>query len=118
MDPARVLVGNYQAAAHEAPTFRAEDFARGGRQVAPDLIEFYTKDDPTSVRVDLWVDDPSQTEAGEIVFEASLQLRSETLSIWSLDEPCEVPVPPGRYHVRVTLVNRGQTSGRMLTDSE
>jgi hypothetical protein len=52
MDPAPVCLGNYQTRLAEKTRFTPSDFRRGGRQITPDLIEFYAKEDTPSIRVD------------------------------------------------------------------
>jgi hypothetical protein len=88
MDPAPVRIGDYQAGLRDRTLFTDSDFRRGGRRVTPDLIEFYVEDDPTAIRVDLWLDRPPHDEGRKAVFETSLHVEQPTVSIWSFEEVC------------------------------
>ena len=118
MDPAPVRLGNYQSGLHDTTLFTDSDFRRGGRQVSPDLIEFYTKDDPTSIRIDLWVDTHPHIEGRERIFEAKLRVEKPTVSIWSFGDPYDATILPGDYKVLLSLVNRGKSSEQSLTEEE
>jgi len=117
MAPAPILLGNVQHAI-DASLPTELNFDCGGRQIASDLIEFYAKDDPASVRIDIWVGDYHELRGREIVFDAPLHVADDSISVRSLDEPFQVHIPSGNYHAWVTLINRGKYSDRMLTEEE
>jgi hypothetical protein len=118
MDPAPVCLGNYRSELADKTLFTESDFRRGGRQIAPDLIEFYAKEDTSSIRVDFWLDSQPDVKGREPVFAARLRVDGPSLSVWSFVEPYDVPVPPGEYDVSITLLNRGKHSERAETDEE
>jgi hypothetical protein len=118
MDPAPVCLGNYRTGLGEKTRFTESDFRRGGRQIAPDLIEFYAKEDIPSIRVDFWLDSQPDVKGREPVFAARLRVDGPSLSVWSFVEPYDVPVPPGKYDVSITRLNRGKHSERALTHEE
>ena len=118
MDPAPVRIGNFKTGSRDRTVFTESDFKRGGRQIAPDLFEFYSKGDPSSIRVDLWMDRPPDIEGREAIFEATLRLEDPKITLWSFVEPYDAPVPAGNYKVAVSLVNRGRFVERTLTDDE
>jgi hypothetical protein len=98
--------------------FSDDDFRHGGRQVTPELIEFYTKGGPIFfVRLDVWL---NARPAGrrEPIFESTLRVDSGTVSIHAFDERFQAPVPPGEYEVSISRVNAGKESQTMLTDDE
>lgn len=117
MAPAPVFLGNVQRAADTAPPTES-NFNRGGRGIASDLIEFYVKDDPTSVRIDIWLEDCHEFRGRETVFDAPLQVVNNSISVRSLDKPFQVRIPSGNYHAWVTLVNQGKYADRLLTEEE
>lgn len=116
--PAPLRLGNHRTRLGESSYFTKADFRRGGRQVTPDLIEFYTRDDPFAIRVDVWLDRQPAVEGREAIFDARLRVEPASLGLWSSDEPLDVPVPPGEYDVSISLVNRGKTTDPSLTDDE
>jgi hypothetical protein len=105
MDPAPVLVGNVDQ--HFNPIFSESQFARGGRSITPDLFEFYTRDDPISIRLDIWTEKRGDPGPHEEVFQAPLQVSGDSLSVLSLDQQFSLPIAPGAYLARVILINRG-----------
>ena len=53
---APVLIGRDEVMDRDQTRFSDDDFRHGGRQVTPELIEFYTKGDPIFfVRLDVWL---------------------------------------------------------------
>jgi hypothetical protein len=118
MDPAPVCLGNYQTGLVDKTPFTPADFHRGGRQITPDLIEFYAKEDTPSIRIDFWLDSQPEIKGREPVFEARLRVEGPSFSVWSFVDPYEVPIPPGEYDVSITRLNRGRHSERALTDAE
>jgi hypothetical protein len=118
MDPAPVCLGSYQTGLADKTRFTPSDFRRGGRQITPDLIEFYAKEDTPSIRVDFWLDSQPDAKGREPVFEARLRVDGRSFSVWSFVEPYEVPIPPGEYDVSITRLDRGKHSERALTDEE
>jgi hypothetical protein len=119
MDPAPVRLGNYQTGLADKTRFTPSDSSRGGRQITPDLIEFYANDDNSpSIRVDFWLDSQPDVEGREPVFEASLRVDGPSFSVWSFVEPFEVAVPAAEYDVSITRLNRGKHRERALTDQE
>jgi hypothetical protein len=117
MAPTPVLLGDVRRAADTAPPTES-NFDRGGRGIAPDLIEFYVKDDPTSVRIDIWLEDCHEFRGRETVFDAPFQVVNNSISVRSLDEPFQVRIPSGDYHAWITLINRGKYADRLLTEEE
>ncbi len=118
MDPAPVCLGSRDARKREWKVFTDADCKRGGRQIDPDWIEFYTRDDPTSVRLDLWIDEHPVVEGQESIFVARLRVDHDSVSLWSFDETYDVKVASGEYDVSVTLINRGKHEDRSLTHEE
>jgi hypothetical protein len=127
MAPAPVYLGSHQKYLEMVRTlprkelrFTPADYQRGGRQMSPEIIEFFTKDDRASVRVDVWVGSEPQGEAdGQAVYAGELRVASEAVQLWSSDDPCTLAVAPGLYDARVTLINRGRCEeGRHLTHRE
>lgn len=120
MPPAPVRLGDPQASLRDDSLFKDEDHEGGGRIVAPDLIEFYPKDDPAGIRLDVILEDPPAEPAGERIFEAPLGLADGALAVSCADarEAVVARVPPGRYHARVWVVNRGVECEESLTDGE
>ncbi|WP_165251233.1 hypothetical protein [Paludisphaera soli] len=120
MPPAPVLIGDPQALLldHGLPT--DEDFDRGGRKITPEVIEFYTKDDPISIRVDVLLDDPPPGAVGEPVFAAPLRIVDAIAMTCGFDEaePPQVAIPSGEYDLNIAVVNRGVEDEGMLTDAE
>ncbi len=118
MDPAPVRLGNYQTGLVDMTRFTPADFRRGGRQITPDLIEFYAKEDTPSIRIDFWLDSQPEVKPREPVYESRLRFEGPPFSIWSFVEPYEVPIPPGGYDVSITRLNGGRHSECILTDAE
>ncbi len=118
MTPAPVVIGASPKLLRRAAPLTKADFSRGGRKLAPDQIEFYSRGDPSAIRVDLWLNSAPQAEVRESVFDATLSVGDTPLCVWSLDEPFNVSVPPGEYDVKITVQNRGKHSDRHLTDDE
>jgi hypothetical protein len=118
MAPAPVLIGNIERVGEGWAAFTDSEYERGGRSLAPDLIEFYGKDDPTSIRVDVWLDSLPLGEDRVAVFDGRLQVEQPRIQVASTHEPYEVSVPLGDYEVSVTLIHRGEHSERFLTDDE
>lgn len=77
-------------------------------QVLPHLVKFHVLEgDPTSIRVDVWVDrDPPQSVERKSVFEGSLRLRREELIITAFDQ-YQLPMSPGDYDVSISVTNLG-----------
>jgi len=118
MDPAPVCLGNYRTRLVDKSRFTPADYRRGGRQITPDLIEFYAKEDTPSIRIDFWLESQPEVQGRESVFKARLGVEGPSLSVWSFFEPYEVPIPPGKYDVSITRLNRGKHSERALTHAE
>jgi hypothetical protein len=119
MEPASICLGNYERAFSDSSRmFTRADFARGGRQVAPDLIEFYAKGDPTAVRVDIWLGNRPAQSGEKEVFAAQLRTESPSATLWSFDEPYQTSIPPGDYRVTVMRINPGKDSSDYLTGGE
>jgi hypothetical protein len=118
MDPAPVCLGNYQTGLVDKTRFTPADFRRGGRQITPDLIEFYAKEDTPSIRIDFWLDSQPEVKRRERVYESRLRVEGPSLSVWSFFEPYEVRIPPGEYDVSITRLNGGRHSERGLTHAE
>jgi hypothetical protein len=118
MDPAPVCLGNYQTGLVHKTRFTPADFRRGGRQITPDLIEFYTTDDEPQIRIDFWLGSQPEVKGREPVFDAKLRVEARSFSVWSFFEPYEVPIPSGEYDVSITRLNRGSHIKRALTDAE
>ena len=114
---APVLLGRDEAMDRDRTRFSDDEFRRGGRQVTPDLIEFYNKATPISVRLDVWLD-ARPTDRHEPIFEGTLRLVNGMISIQGFDERFHAPAPPGDYDVSIRRVNAGQHSHAMLTDAE
>ena len=126
MDPAPVYLGSYQdylevvrspRRADLLPTLADEQ--RGGRRLNPKIIEFYTKDDPISIRVDVWLGSkPKDKMDRTVVYADELQVTSPVVELWSSADPYPLTAEPGLYDVRIMLVHRGHYEGRILTDRE
>jgi hypothetical protein len=114
---APVRIGRDDAMDRDGSQFNDDEYNRGGRQMAPDLIEFYTKTDLASVRLDVWLDTPP-TRPHEPIFEATLRLDTGKIWVHAFDERFYAPVPPGHYDVSIRRVNAGKDSSEMLTDDE
>ena len=126
MDPAPVCLGNYKdylarldASSYGDMVFTKEDFANGGRMIGNEILEFYSQDDPTSIRVDIWVDRmPTHGMETEKVYANTLIVDKSPVNIWSFDEPCTLEMEPGRYDVQIVLVNRGKYPEESLFDRD
>jgi len=118
MDPAPVVLGDEEAADRDLTTSDDADFRRGGRRIAPGLFEFYAKGDPTSIRVDLWLEDPPRAEDREPVFETTIDVGDHPFMVRSFDLTYHAPVPPGEYVATVGRVHPGRAEDRALTDRE
>lgn len=120
MPPAPVRLGDPLAVRTDGSLPQHEDYERGGRVISPELIEFYTKGDPSSIRIDVSLHDRPAEAAGELVFDASLRLVEGVLAVSCADAREAIPakVPPGRYRTRIWVVNNGVESERSLTDGE
>ena len=115
---APLLIGRDEVMDRDQTRFSDDDFRHGGRQVTPELIEFYTKGDPIFfVRLDVWL---NARPAGrrEPIFESTLRVDNGTVSIHAFDERFQAPVPPGEYEVSISRVNAGRQSQTMLADDE
>ncbi|MFO0942547.1 MAG: hypothetical protein U0930_17565 [Pirellulales bacterium] len=126
MDPAPILLGNYSGylglvKSGSFPSFKNSDSAHGGRMIGEELIEFYSKDDPTSVRVDVWIDREPASDSGsesEKVYSGMLTAMSSKIQLWSLSEPYSFTIDPGVYDVEILLVNRGKYENGPLPDRQ
>jgi hypothetical protein len=118
MDPAPVLIGGNRVESGDWTPFTREEYERGGRQMGPDLFEFYTKGDATWIRLDLCLDEPPRVVPREVVFEARLRLDHPRILVRSFDRSYPAAIPTGEYDVTVTLVNRGKDEERSLTERE
>lgn len=127
MDPAPICLGSYEeylarldaSSSFRDLAFTEEDYANGGRMIGNELLEFYSKDDPSGVRIDIWLDrKPTHDLEAEKVYSNTLTINKSPVSIWSFDEPCTLEIKPGRYDVDVVLVNRGKYSEVFLFDRE
>ncbi len=115
---APLQLGRDKALDRDWSLFSDADFRRGGRQLAPDLVEFYAKPTaPVSLRLDVWLD-TQPTDRRESVFDATLDLDDGKLSIQGFDERFHVSMPPGHYNVSITRVNAGEESDLILTHGE
>src|SRR5690242_19582338 len=91
MQPAPVCLGSLDdalALLRSPPrgsyTFTPADFQRGGRQVGDTVVEFYTKDDPTSIRIDVWVNRQiDDADTGEPIYQGILQVKGNKVNLWS-----------------------------------
>jgi hypothetical protein len=118
MEPAPVILGKPESALHDWTPWTEEEFESGGRQLGPTRFEFYAKADPLSIRLDLRLVEPPARADREHVFEATLQVQDDRISVSSFDTFYSAPIPTGKYNVKVTRVNPDVESDRMLTDSE
>lgn len=118
MDPAPVVLGDEEAADRDLTFSDDADFGRGGRRIAPGLFEFYAKGDPTSIRVDLWLEEPPRAEDREPVFETTIEVGDHPFMVRSFDLTYHAPVPPGEYVATVGRVHPGRAEDRALTDRE
>lgn len=124
MDPAPILLGSYSRYVElvKAKSFRMftnDEYSRGGRMIGNDILEFYSKDDPTSVRIDVWVDRKPPADSGfEKIYSDTLIVNSSVLDIWSLEDNCSLNLSPGEYAVEILLVNRGKYETPSLTARE
>lgn len=126
MDPAPVCLGSYDdylarldASSYGDMVFTKEDFANGGRMIGNEILEFYSQDDPTSIRIDIWVDRmPTHGMETEKVYANTLIVDKSPVNIWSFDEPCTLEMEPGRYDVQIVLVNRGKYPEESLFDRD
>jgi hypothetical protein len=116
MQPAPVMIGE-DVLMQGFTLFTDDDYQSGGRQLSPKSFEFYAKGDPLSVRVDLWLEEPPAVEDRETCFEATLQLRSGSITVGSFDTFLSSPILHGNYEVTVTRVHLDCLSDRRLTDS-
>jgi hypothetical protein len=126
MDPAPVCLGSHQAyleilrsgrQGYPLPT--EAEFRRGGRHVGSSIIEFYSKDDPTSIRVDIWLDSKPNDKIGrESIYSDQLQVPFRAVELWSSHDPYALALEPGTYNVGITVVNRGKCERRSLTHRE
>ena len=98
--------------------FTDEDFRRGGRQLGRDRFEFYSKGDPSSIRLDVWMGDVPLVVGREPVFDAALRLDAGRVQFECSGSQYDLAVPTGEYDVSVTLVHRGREDDRLLTDAE
>ncbi len=112
MDPAPVRIGDIAGSdARHDPSFipfTHREWEQGGRQLDPTLFEFYSKGDPTSIRVDLWTEPPPPVADREPIFTARLRIEKPRTQISSFVDPFDAPIPPGDYDVAVTVVHRGE----------
>jgi hypothetical protein len=127
MAPAPVYLGSHQkylemlrSLPRKGLRFTPADDQRGGRQMSPEIIEFFPKDDRCSVRVDVRVGSgPEGAADRQAVYDGELRVTSHAVELWSSDNPCSLAVAPGLYDVRVTLVKRGRCEeDRDLTHRE
>jgi hypothetical protein len=115
---APVTLGRDKAMDRDWARFSDDEFRQGGRQVAPDVIEFYIKEQTIFfVRLDVWLN-TRPTGRREPIFEGTLRLDNGMISLQAFDERFHAPVPPGDYDVSISRVNAGKHSDTMLTDAE
>lgn len=126
MDPAPVWLGSYRdylevvrSSRRKDLLFTRADYQRGGRRLNPTIIEFYTKDDPISIRVDIWLgSEPKDKMDRTVVYADELQVTSNVVELWSSTDPYSLAVAPGLYDVRIMLAHRGHYERRILTERE
>ncbi|PQO39001.1 hypothetical protein C5Y96_03785 [Blastopirellula marina] len=127
MDPAPVCLGSYDdylarldaSSSYLDMAFTEEDYANGGRMIGNEILEFYSLDDPTGIRVDIWVDrQPMHGVKPENIYANTLTIEKSPVNLWSFDEPCTLEIEPGRYDVEIVLVNRGKYSEEFLFDRD
>lgn len=127
MDPAPICLGNYSnylarldaSASYLDMTFNEEDYANGGRMIGDEILEFYSKGDPTSVRIDIWIDHkPTYKAETEKLYSNTLTVSKSPLDLWSFDEPFTLEIKPGQYEVEIVLINRGKHSEESLFDRD
>jgi hypothetical protein len=105
---APVKLGDHKSFATEIPMFTPDEYERGGRQIAPNLIEFYPPTNAISLRVDVWLEEArTQERVGSLVFRGSLDLTGPRVDIWTFEEPYPMVVPSGEYDAEIRLVNEG-----------
>jgi hypothetical protein len=127
MDPSPVWLGSHhkyleivRSSRQEDMRFSLAEYQQGGRQLSPEILEFFAKDDRPSIRVDVWVgSEPGDKMDRQAVYGGELQVTSPAVELWSLGDPCTLVIEPGLYDVRVVLVNRGRCeAGRYLLHRE
>lgn len=124
MDPAPIMLGDYAVylglvKSRSYPLFTKSDIAQGGRMLGEELLEFYSKDDRTSLRVDVWTDrEPTNDPESEKVYSDTLTAKSSKVHLWSFGDPCSFTIVPGVYDVDILLVNRGKYTNESLPGRE
>ncbi|MCA8989212.1 MAG: hypothetical protein KDA78_16310 [Planctomycetaceae bacterium] len=124
MDPAPILLGEYSRYialqnSRSLLPFTRDDHDKGGRMIGKELLEFYSKDDPITVRIDVWIHQkPPYEPEVERVYSGALTAKSSAIQIWSFGDPSSFSIEPGVYDVDILLRNRGQYETTSLPERD